>query len=736
VKWSSAFLGLAAGVLLVAPVLADPAAAALRSDRAAESAIAAPAPGTLFTTPTDGRLRGQDFAATVTGVAWPNRAIVDGRTTVATPGHRFVAFNLQLTEDASAVAPDGNDPAVTATVHWEQGSYSLPLTAINTEIAAHATQSTWTSGSAQFGVSVPNRDHDVELDLHQGSFTQSLNLWTLRRVAPDPTVIYRDTRRPTLTSSTPASTTLTMSNPSDGFSSTAQVELRSATLSYFPAPGGGGPVILPGQAMLNLIITATYPYDPNDPAGSGHYLGGDAPVPGSLLTFTPAGAKPVTATLSDSGYSTGQADDDGLFDALYSFVVPATLTSGTLTVGPGSFTGVEVIQYAAEGGDMTINIATPATMPVSFPTVAVVAQQKLPPWVKAPLPPTAAASSSALGTPPTPGGGFPIWLAVLLLVLVAGAVLVAERWRRHRGFNLSAASSGVSSGATPVVDADPPPTTAAPPTFLTEEPRTIVRPTSAQAPATMPVTPAISATGILTVNVLGTIEVTGWREVPDRRITEELLCFLVLHDSRPMSAEQIQLAIWPTGGSHEEVARKTFLTYLSTLRKCIGAEHLPDAIGAGGYRITGVESDWATFQRLVQEADSAAGPEAIGLRTQALALVRGVPFEGVGSDQYEWVANEHLHTTMTIAVAEVGLKLATELLANGEARASETAARTGIDGAPDDFDLWRIGAHAIFARGDSTALRRWLADAARHLSPGDIARIEASLPPHSDSEEQ
>jgi hypothetical protein len=200
-----------------------------------------------------------------------------------------------------------------------------------------------------------------------------------------------------------------------------------------------------------------------------------------------------------------------------------------------------------------------------------------------------------------------------------------------------------------------------------------------------------------------------------------------------MSAEQIRLALWPTGGSHDEVSRKTFLTYLSTLRKCIGAEHLPDAIGAGGYRITGVASDWGTFQRLAKEADAAFGGEAIALRTEALALVRGRPFEGVGSDQYEWVANKHLDTTITIAVAELALTLATDLLDSGDTRASEAAARAGIRGAQDDYDLWRIGAHAIFARNDSTALRRWLADAARHLSPADIARIEASLVPHPDS---
>jgi hypothetical protein len=67
-----------------------------------------------------------------------------------------------------------------------------------------------------------------------------------------------------------------------------------------------------------------------------------------LLSFTPAGAPAVTPTLSESGYTTGQANDDGLFDALYSFVVPASLTTGTLAIGPGTFTGTEFTLYTAE----------------------------------------------------------------------------------------------------------------------------------------------------------------------------------------------------------------------------------------------------------------------------------------------------------------------------------------------------------------------------------------------------
>lgn len=59
--------------------------------------------------------------------------------------------------------------------------------------------------------------------------------------------------------------------------------------------------------MLSVVLDSEYPDDPNDPTTSGHYLGAQAPLPGSLVTFTPTGGSPVTATVSDAGDTTGRA---------------------------------------------------------------------------------------------------------------------------------------------------------------------------------------------------------------------------------------------------------------------------------------------------------------------------------------------------------------------------------------------------------------------------------------------
>ncbi len=757
--WSPPVLGAAVGsISLLLGVASGADASVCHVSTTDQVVISTPTPETTFVTPSDGRLRGQDFAATVTGVAWPDHTLIDGKDELATPGHRFVDFNLQLTEDASAIAPTGSDPGVTAAVQWGQSSDSLSLAAIDAEIANQASETTWPSGSATYVVSVPSRDHQVDLAIFQGSFSQTFNLWTLQRNGPAPTVLYRDTSRPTISESAPASTTLSMTNPSDGFSSTAELSLSSATLSYWAPTVGSGAVILPDQAILSVVIQSNHPIDENNAAATGHYLGADSPLSGTLLTFTPAGAAPITATMSDSGDTTGQSNnDDGLFDALYSFVVPATLTTGTLTIGPGSFTGVEVVDDAPEGGNMTLDIPTPATMAVGFPALAVAAPQKRPPWVGAPLPPTVAASSSTVGTSAGNGSGFPIWLAVALLVALAAAVVAVQRLYRHRRLLAGGPSNSDAGTKTPPTE----PTAAAEPVGTAQQvvhaaptaagasagadipeptPAPSAVPPVASAPsAAAPADPATApAASELAMNVLGPPEAHGYRQVPERRIIEELLCFLVLHDRHPLNADQIQLAIWPTGGQRPEVTRQTFHSYISGLRQCIGAEHLPDATNFAGYRINGVECDWFTFQRLSDQADTTVGPTSIALRTQALSLVRGEPFEGVARGQYEWAFNEDLHTQMSAAVVTCALRLANDLFTLGRYSAVEDAARAGLRGSPEDIHLKRVRDRAIEARNDGLVRSGpALGDSARKDgAPGDSAPGDpVSLDPEETGQE-
>ena len=337
---------------------------------------------------------------------------------------------------------------------------------------------------------------------------------------------------------------------------------------------------------------------------------------------------------------------------------------------------------------------------------------------RAPLPATglAAGPSASTGSGTTSGGGFPIWLAVLVLVVIAAAVVVVQRLRhRSRQAPVEVAVDAVLTGPT-----------STPPDHETDASLKAVPSPGEPRTQTLEEVPR--------VDVMGTIGISGMRQRNDRRIVDELLVYLVLHDNHHRSAEQIQGGIWPVTGSHANVARKTFHNYLSELRRFVGPEHLPDASVAGGYLVQGVDSDWATFQRLSRQADTVGGEAARVLRTNALALVRGRPFEGVPADSYEWVDEEHLRTTITIAVAKCAQHLGDDLFEAGDFVKAEAAASSGLRGAPDDFGLWDLGARAIDTRGDRTALKRWLADASRHLDPADMERIRAGLTHHDPSE--
>ncbi len=146
-------------------------------------------------------------------------------------------------------------------------------------------------------------------------------------------------------------------------------------------------------------------------------------------------------------------------------------------------------------------------------------------------------------------------------------------------------------------------------------------------------------------------------------------------------------------------------------------------------------SDWATFQRLAREADRVDAESARALRTQALKLVRGQPFEGLSGSGYDWVEEERLVGVMNKAIVDCATRLGNDLLDAGEFHGAQEAAEAGLRGAPNEYILWELGARAISARGERTALERWLTEAGHALTPADAERIRRNLghDPASDS---
>ena len=172
------------------------------------------------------------------------------------------------------------------------------------------------------------------------------------------------------------------------------------------------------------------------------------------------------------------------------------------------------------------------------------------------------------------------------------------------------------------------------------------------------------------------------------------------HDGHHMSAEQILLAMRPTQGPRATSAARPCTP---TSPRCASASgpstcptpRWPGATGSPASARTGPPSAVWT-----DEADTVGRRAGHELRTEALALVRGRPFEGASGDLYEWVDEEHLAPTSPSPWPPAPSAWAPTTSAPRKLEAAEAAARSGLVGASDDYGLWDLGARAIDARAD------------------------------------
>jgi hypothetical protein len=122
-----------------------------------------------------------------------------------------------------------------------------------------------------------------------------------------------------------------------------------------------------------------------------------------------------------------------------------------------------------------------------------------------------------------------------------------------------------------------------------------------------------------------------------------------------------------------------------------GSPHLPMVKpgGYGEYRIGPfVRVDYDRFRELV---DRAAGEDpSVALKTlrEALALVRGRPFETV-SRGYEWAHVEGFITTIEAEIADAAHRLAKLCLDAGDAEGARWAAQQGLKASTGHEQLYR-----------------------------------------------
>jgi hypothetical protein len=690
-----------------------------------EVIVASPVVG--LTTPADGRLRGEDFTATVTGVAWPGSVRSGGAVRVAGPGRRLVVFTLRMSEPIEDVGPLTNGTAATAAVAVGDSQVPVHLTTLDEQIeGGHGTTPTGT-GTESFCLSVPVGQHHVALVLSQSGFSQNFDLWTLQRRPPVPAVLYRSPTSSSVTVASPGVENDPIENRADGFGSPADVSLTSATLTYFAPDGSGTTPGDPAKAYLVADLVATHG------GGStfhtpewGHFFSTLTPLPGDRVTFTSTGGSPVTAESAPKRSTVGNpAGDDGLVNVEYWFTVPATTTGGSIALTPGPVTGVEYTGFQG-AGQVPLTLTGTGSFAVDFPAPAATATQRTPPWVGKPVPAQTTTTGSAnedaaAGTGGTSGGGFSIWLAVVLVVAVATLAVVGERLFRRRRLAGAAAGGLPGTGVQSPPVAPPTAPTAgsgsfrAPPTAPTAN-RSSPGPAGGPPPTLVPTEPPpLGGPTDLVVRVLGHVEVTGWDEPTERRAgLEALCCYLALHADRPVGSDQLLAALWPAGDEGGETTRKTLRNNLSRLRQAVGADRLPDAVAVGGYRLDGGVTDWGEFQRLVAEAMTTEGPDADARRAEALAHVRGVPFEGVASAQYGWALDGPVHE-MTVAVIECAHTLVASRLVAGDPAGATSAARAGLRVSRTELTLWRDLFTAAGRSEDPGTVRRLQTEARRVL---------------------
>ncbi len=744
-----------AGALLATGLGATPSPAAASSTTLSPGRVES-IPTPSITMVPGGPIMGPHVAGKVTGVAWVTSVDAGGRTLTAAGGHRLVVFSLQLTQPVADVGPMAPAWAtVSASVTQGNGAWPVDLGPIESQIEAASGPTGTGRATYVFSTGVPAPA--TVLTLTDDGITQQYELTSLR---PDGSDAWDRSTTPQTVVAPGTTSTVTLT-AQDGFSQPSTVTLAWATLSPFtvddpgqppglqpagtPPPDGFAPsAVQPGpgadEEVLDVALGSVHPDPPYGQPGWGHFLAGLQPLPPSAVTFTgtadgTAGA-PISAQVVNAvapADQTGAGNDDGMLDAIYRFVVPADVSGGTIRIAPATTTGTE---YTGFEGNGTTAVSEPGTVAgtLTFPTAPPPTSTSVP-WARLLVPtPVDGVPPAGLvsGGAPIHRGGADWWL---VLPAIPGLAVLAVVVRRHRrrprlapsgsapGVDLPVPPSGTGAGDMPTTATTVDASASVPP----PPPDPPAAPEPAPGPAAEEVAPpAFGEPGDLVVRVLGTVEVEGWVQPPQRRDAVELCCFLALHDDRARRTEELVVALGSGDVDGGDRSPKTLMNALSALRRSVGAQRLPDATTAGGYRLHHATSDWGTFRALAAAADEAHRrgdhDAAVEHRRHALALVRGRPFDGVPDGQYRWAYAEHLVTDMTAAIVDVAHRLGSDLLGHGQPAEAREVARLGLRASPDDSVLWEDLARAVEAGGEPDATARFWRSA--RVALGDPAVTE------------
>ena len=187
--------------------------------------------------------------------------------------------------------------------------------------------------------------------------------------------------------------------------------------------------------------------------------------------------------------------------------------------------------------------------------------------------------------------------------------------------------------------------------------------------------------------------------LPTRQKGLEAIVYLALRESS-VDREDLEINLFPDGAN----ASKTVYNTISSARALVGEDLFPRTEG-GRYELSErVLTDYGLFCDLVAQAEATDDvEEAANLLGEALGLVRGEPFVGVGRS-YAWVGP---HRGMIVAqVVDAAEELAEIRLATGDWRLAEWAARRGLRAFPSDERMYRLLMRAARAAGNVPGVQR------------------------------
>jgi DNA-binding SARP family transcriptional activator len=215
------------------------------------------------------------------------------------------------------------------------------------------------------------------------------------------------------------------------------------------------------------------------------------------------------------------------------------------------------------------------------------------------------------------------------------------------------------------------------------------------------------------------------RLTPVRQKGLEAIAYLALREAA-VDREDLEVNLFPGGAN----AAKTVYQTVSAARMLVGEDlFLPSE--SGRYALSErVVTDYGLFCDLVAQAAEIDDVElAADLFTDALDLVRGEPFTGVGS-RYAWVGPHR--RTIVAQVVDAAEELAEVRLARGDWQAAEWAARRGLRAYPSDERMYRLLMRAARDAGNVAGVKRVFRELCDVIADPDLGiEPEDSLHPET-----